>query len=357
MNAPQPYDAILLVSFGGPDGPEDVMPFLRNVVAGRGVPEERLLAVAEHYKALGGKSPLNDQCRDLLAALIPALREHHIELPVYWGNRNWHPMLADTLTRMRDDGVKRAVAIVTSAFSSYSGCRQYREDIEKAREQVEGAPVIEKVRTFYNHPDFLGTVVDAVQASLSDVPLQRRGSTRLVFTAHSIPLGMATGCDYEAQLREAGAFVAQQVGESAHDLVYQSRSGPPQVPWLTPDVLDHIRQLHEQGVTDVVLSPIGFLSDHMEVVWDLDHEAKSLCTELGMTLHRVPTPGVAPRFVHVLRELIEERLGLVPTRRAIEGSAPRPDTCAPTCCLYTPRRPPGAGGPPAGVGGRPGRPT
>ncbi len=347
------YDAVLVLGFGGPERPEDVMPFLENVVRGRNVPRERLLGVAEHYHHLGGKSPINDQCRALIAALRTELDQHGIALPIYWGNRNWHPFLEDTLRTMRDDGVRRALVYVTSAFSSYSGCRQYQEDMDKARAALgDGAPELDKLRVFYNHPAFVDTMTERVRECLDRLPEEARASARLVFTAHSIPRAMAAGCDYEVQLREIGGLIARRFQRTdAFDVVYQSRSGPPQVPWLEPDIGDHLRSLAAAGtVRDVVVIPLGFVSDHVEVVWDLDHEAKAIADELGLALHRAATVGDHPTFVAMIRELIQERLGTVTTRRTSEGSLPRPDRCAPGCCAYA------AGGPPARPIPAPGEP-
>ncbi|MGD8862226.1 MAG: ferrochelatase [Myxococcales bacterium] len=340
MSATPDYDAIVLVSFGGPEKPEDVMPFLRRVVAGRGVPDERLAAVAEHYHHLGGKSPINDQCRALIAALRQELDAHGIGLPIYWGNRNWDPLLEDTLRQMRADGVERALAFVTSAFSSYSGCRQYREDIARARDALgQRAPGVDKLRGFFNHPGFVETMTERVVDALGQLPRDARAGARLVFTAHSIPEAMAAGCDYVEQLRETCALVADAADHPAHDLVYQSRSGPPQVPWLEPDILDHLRAIDAEGVKHVVVVPIGFISDHMEVVWDLDSEARALADELGLTLVRAGTAGIHPRFVAMIRELIEERLGRREGRAALGVLGPLPDQCPDGCCAYTPRRP------------------
>lgn len=336
------YDAVLVLGFGGPERSEDVMPFLEQVVRGRGVPHERLLGVAEHYYHLGGKSPINDQCRSLIVALRAELAEYDIALPVYWANRNWHPFLGDTLQEMKRDGVRRALVYVTSAFSSYSGCRQYREAMEQAQQAVgDGAPELDKLRIFYNHPGFVEAVTARVRQCGAQV--QDPSATRLVFTAHSIPLAMAQGCDYVAQLREIAGVVAGRLGHTDFDMAFQSRSGPPQVPWLEPDIGDHLRALSAQEERRaVVVVPLGFVSDHMEVVWDLDHEAKAVADALGITLYRAQTVGEHPAFVAMIRELVEERLGRVHTRRTIAGSAPRPDRCAPGCCAYTPRRPAGA---------------
>lgn len=293
------YDAFLLVSFGGPEGPDDVMPFLRNVTRGRGVPEERLAAVAEHYKHFDGVSPINEQNRALLAALTPRL-----DLPVYWGNRNWHPMLTDTVRRMRDDGVRRAVAFVTSAYGSYSSCRQYREDLAHARAAVGDAPEIVKIRHYHDHPGFVTPFADAVRALLTP-------GARVVFTAHSIPSTMdaSSGPDgfrYSTQLRETARLVAAAAGAPDWDLVWQSRSGPPSVPWLEPDVNDHLEALAKQGVEAVVAAPIGFVSDHVEVIWDLDHEAAATAARLGLRWARAATPGTDPRFVTMVTDLVEE---------------------------------------------------
>ncbi len=335
------YDAILFVSFGGPEGPDDVIPFLENVLRGRNVPRERMLEVAEHYQQFGGVSPLNAQVRELIAAVKPELTQHGISLPVYWGNRNWHPMLADTMRQMRDDGVQRAVAFVVSAYSSYSGCRQYREDIERAREAVgDGAPAVDKLRVFFNHPDFIAASVSGVEAALVQIPESRRSSARIAFTAHSIPASMSEGCDYVEQLTETSRLVADAVGvdDDRWDLVYQSRSGRPQDPWLEPDIVDHIGELAERGVSDVVVAPIGFLSDHMEVIFDLDHEAADAAREAGVNMIRAATVGTHPRFVSMIRKLIQERLDAATPREAIGRFGPRRDVCPVDCCPAPRRR-------------------
>lgn len=334
------YDAILLVSFGGPEGPDDVMPFLENVLRGKNVPRERMLEVSEHYLKRGGVSPINGHCRALLDAMKRVLREGGIELPLYWGNRNWHPMLADTVGQMKEDGIQRALAFVTSSTSSYSGCRQYREDIERARAAVgDGAPEIDKIRAFYNHPDFIAATVATVERAIDDVRPQRRAGLRIAFTAHSIPTSMSATCDYVQQLTEASRLVADRVGvpEDRWDLVYQSRSGPPQVPWLEPDIVDHLAALHEDGVRDVVVMPIGFLSDHMEVIHDLDDEAATACAEMGLHMVRAATVGTSPPFLQMIRKLVAERLfGEAP--ESVGQFGPAPDTCAVDCCP-PPRRP------------------
>jgi ferrochelatase len=321
----QPYDAVLLLSFGGPERPEDVIPFLENVLRGKNVPRERMMEVAEHYNHFGGKSPINEQNRALLAALEKELAAHGLSLPLYWGNRNWHPLLADTVKRMQADGVRKALALATSAFGSYSGCRQYREDIERARAAVgPGAPEIHKLPTFHNRPGFIQAMASRVCDALDRIPPERRASAALVYTAHSVPLSMAQSSPYVAQLEEACGLVSRSVGRSGV-LVYQSRSGPPLQPWLEPDVCRYIRQLHTAGgLVDIVLAPIGFLSDHMEVVYDLDTEAAGLCRELGVNLYRASTVGVHPALVSMIREMIAERLDGYPANEACPS-----DCCAP----------------------------
>jgi len=339
--SPSPHDALLLVSFGGPEGPDDVMPFLENVVRGKNVPRRRLLEVAEHYAMFRGVSPLNSQNRALLAALIRELNAHGPPLPVYWGNRNWHPMLGDTVRQMADDGVRHALAFVTSAFGSSPGCRQYLDDIELARREVgPNSPRIDKLRLFYNHPGFIEPMVERIVAALGEVPVERRLAARLLFTAHSIPAAMAACAPYEQQLREACRLVVERLrpsvgltGSTDWGLVFQSRSGPPSQPWLEPSIDDHIRQLHATGeVHDVVVVPIGFLSEHMEVVYDLDVEAKRLCEDLGINMVRVPVVGTHTRFVRMIRELIMERVDPVSPRLALGADGPWPDPCPSGCC-------------------------
>ncbi len=343
------YDAIVVVSFGGPEGPDDVMPFLQNVTRGRGIPPERLAEVAQHYLDFGGVSPINAQNRALVAALEARLAVEGRTLPVYWGNRNWHPFLADTVARMRDDGVRRAAAFVTSAYSSYSACRQYLDDIAAARATVgDDAPVIDKLRQFGDHPGFVEPFVDAVRAGLDALAPHQRERARLVFSAHSIPVSMAGTCDYEAQLRDTSRLVATAVGvgDDGWDLVWQSRSGPPSVPWLEPDIAAHLGVLAARGVDVVVSVPIGFVSDHLEVVYDLDVVAAAEAARLGITWRRVPTPGTDPRFVAMVLELLDERADTGRPRRHLGGLGVRPDTCASTCCP-APARPPATGARPA----------
>jgi ferrochelatase len=315
----QRYDALLVVSFGGPEGMDDVMPFLENVLRGRNVPRERMLQVAHHYELFGGVSPINQQNRDLIAALQKELEEHGPRLPIYWGNRNWHPLLPDAIREMASDGIQNALAFVTAAYSSYSSCRQYLQNISDARDEVgPTAPRVEKLRAFYNHPLFIEANVERVREAVRQLK-----DPHLVFTAHSIPESMAANCDYAAQLAETGGVIARALNIENWQLVYQSRSGSPSQPWLGPDVCDHLKDLRTVGVTEVVVAPIGFVSDHMEVVYDLDVEARKVADEIGIHLVRARTAGTHPAFVRMIRELIVERL---------ENVVP-PAVCAPNCCL------------------------
>jgi ferrochelatase len=334
------WDALLVVSFGGPEGPADVMPFLENVVRGKGVPPERLREVASHYEHFGGTSPINAQCRALVAAVRDELERAGRPLPVYWGNRHWHPFLADTLREMTRDGVRSALAFVTSAYSSPPGCRQYLDDIARAcADAGEGAPRVEKLRAFYNHPGFVEPQMEQVLAALAEVPADRRRATRLVFTAHSIPTSMACTCDYEAQLAEAARLVAGALGGREWTLAYQNRSGSPSQPWLEPDVRDHFRALAASGARDVVVAPIGYVSDHMEVLYDLDLDLKARAQELGLRMIRAATVGTHPRFVRMIRELVEERLSATPMRLALGARGPAPDACPEDCCRPGRQRP------------------
>ena len=329
------YDAVLLVSFGGPEGPDDVLPFLENVLRGKPVPRERMLEVAEHYHHFGGVSPINEQNRQLISALERELAAHWPKLPIYWGNRNWRPFLPDTLRQMSADGVQWALGFFTSAFSSYSGCRQYRENIAEAR-AIAGptAPQIDKLRMFYNHPGYIEPLVEHVQHAFEEISPERRAETLLVFTAHSIPLAMAVGCNYERQLKEACHLVAEGVGHSNWQLVYQSRSGSPQQPWLEPDVCEFIRQKHSAApLKDVVILPIGFISDHIEVLYDLDVEVRDACDRLGINMVRARTVGTHPRFVQMIRELIVERMTGSQDRPALGFLGASHDRCPDNCCL------------------------
>ncbi len=341
---PAAYDALLIVSFGGPDAPDDVIPFLENVLRGRNVPRRRLLEVAEHYYQFGGRSPINDQNRQLVAAVRRELAEHGRPLPVYWGNRNWHPLLADTLRQMGADGVGRALAFVTSAFSSYSGCRQYREDLARGQQEIGArAPMVDKLRVFFNHPGFIEPMVENVRRAIAQLPPAHRERVRLIFTAHSIPAAMAAGCRYEEQLREACRLVGEGLGRADWQLAFQSRSGPPTQSWLGPDVGDVIcgRPSMEGRAppataggspADAVVAPIGFLSDHMEVVYDLDHELRAQCEVAGTHMIRAATVGTHPRFVRMIRELVEERMTERPERLALGGLGPSHDDCPADCC-------------------------
>jgi ferrochelatase len=329
-----PFDALLILSFGGPEGMDEVLPFLENVLRGRNVPAERMQAVAHHYEMFGGVSPINAQNRALIAALKQELETNGPRLPVYWGNRNWHPMLADTLTQMADDGVRNALAFVTSAYSSYSSCRQYLENIASARAEVgPRAPQVTKLRAFYNHPGFIEPNIERVRAALRQISEERRERAHIAFTAHSIPQTMAAHCDYEAQLLEACQLVAQGVRDARWRLVFQSRSGPPAQSWLEPDICDHLKELKTAGVEDVVISPIGFISDHMEVLYDLDTEARQVSVKLGLNMIRAATVGTDPAFVQMIRELIMERTTPDATRRFLGTRGPAYDVCAADCCL------------------------
>ncbi len=327
------FDAILVVSFGGPEGHDDVIPFLENVLRGRNVPRERMLVVAEHYYHFDGKSPINQQTRELISALKGELELHGPKLPVYWGNRNWHPMLADTLRQMKQDGIRRALAFVTSAYSSYSGCRQYREDIARAQAEIgEGAPQVEKIRAFFNHPGFIEATEERLRDALAEIPAEARGNVQIAYVAHSIPISMANTSDYVAQLEEVRSLVSGRVGIKNDVLVYQSRSGAPGQPWLEPDILDYLRSVKERNLASaVVVAPISFISDHMEVLYDLDIEARHLCESLGLPMARAKTVGVHPKFVAGIRELILERTDGA-ERRALGSLGPRHDVCAENCC-------------------------
>jgi len=317
-------DAILIVSFGGPDGHDDVMPFLENVLRGRNVPRERMLEVAEHYHHFDGKSPINDQNRELIAALQALLDREGPHLPIYWGNRNWHPMLPDTFARMKQDGVTRAICFVTSAYSSYSGCRQYRENLMAANP---GEIETLKLRVFYNHPGFIEPMVESTKAALAAAP----GAT-LLFTAHSVPMSMADTSDYVKQLAEAARLVAEGAGCDNYRLVYQSRSGPPTQPWLEPDICDAIEEAAAAGAKHVVVMPVGFISDHLEVLYDLDTEARDKAAHLGVGFTRVASVGTDPRFIAMVRELILERLDPATPKRACGLYGPNHDVCPVDCC-------------------------
>lgn len=343
---PQTYDAILLVSFGGPEGPEQVMPFLENVLRGKNVPRERMLEVAEHYQHFGGISPINQQNRALMEAMREELDRHQISLPIYWGNRNWHPTLPEAIQAMANDGVQRALAFFTSMYSCYSGCRQYRENIAQAREAVgPNAPEIHKLRMAFNHPRYIAAsaerLADGLARLLREFPQVDPAKLNVMFTAHSIPMSMADHCKYETQLKESCRLIMERHPGMAWRLVYQSRSGPPSQPWLEPDVCDALTGLHAADPgNSVVILPVGFVSDHMEVLYDLDTEARDLCQTLGMPMVRAGTVGVHDQFISMIRELIQERM-LGSEKKAIGQMPPNWDVCPVDCCLYPrPQRPP-----------------
>lgn len=350
-----PYDALLLLSFGGPEGPDDVVPFLENVTRGRGIPRERLKEVGQHYFLFGGVSPINAQNRELLDALRKDFGEHGLGLPVYWGNRNWAPYLVDTLREMTDDGHRRILVLATSAYASYSGCRQYRENLAGALAELaaEGRPVprVDKLRHYFNHPGFVEPMTDAVLTALGELPVEVRAGAHLAFTTHSIPTaaadtsgpveGHGNGGAYVAQHLDTARVIADAVREATGtehpwQLVYQSRSGAPHIPWLEPDICDHLAELHEGGVPAVVMVPIGFVSDHMEVKYDLDTEAAAKAAELGLPVARAATVGADPRFAAAVRDLVLERAaserGRAPRPCALGSLGPSHDVCPAGCC-------------------------
>jgi ferrochelatase len=344
-------DALLLLSFGGPERPEDVMPFLENVTRGRGVPRERLEAVAEHYLHFGGVSPINALNRDIIAAVEGELSAAGLELPVYFGNRNWHPMVEDTVARMAADGVGSALVFPTSAWGGYSGCLQYHEDIARARAAFgAGAPELLKLRQYFDHPLLIEAFADAIRAARDQLAAGQRAAARLVFTAHSIPVSADAAAGppadggrlYSRQVADAARLCAAATGFTDYDVVWQSRSGPPQVPWLDPDIVDHLDDLAAKGVEAVVVCPVGFVSDHLEVIWDLDNEAAQKAAELGMGFARAATPGTDPRFAKLIVELVSEQLRGIEPRRL--GSVPGygctrdGEPCAVGCCAVA-RRP------------------
>nr|WP_086820395.1 ferrochelatase [Allokutzneria sp. NRRL B-24872] len=339
------FDAVLVLSFGGPEGPEEVRPFLENVVRGRGVPPERLDAVEEHYQHFGGVSPINRLNLEIIDAVRAELERRGLDLPVYFGNRNWHPMVEDTVAKMAEDGVKRALVFATSAYGGYSACRQYDEDIERARAAVgESAPELVKLRHFYDHPLFVDACTDAVLAAREELPEAQRAGARLVFTAHSVPTSADRasgppeegGHRYSRQIAEASRLVSLAADMPQHDVVWQSRSGPPQVPWLEPDIVDHLDALNAENVSAVVACPIGFVSDHLEVIWDLDTEAREHAEKLGMSWARAGTAGPDPRFAELVVELVREHIeGVAPRKLSVlphGGCTVNGAPCAPLCC-------------------------
>ncbi|MFF0835187.1 MULTISPECIES: ferrochelatase [unclassified Streptomyces] len=363
---PTPYDALLLLSFGGPEGPDDVVPFLENVTRGRGIPKERLKEVGQHYFLFGGVSPINDQNRDLLKALRADFAEHGLDLPVYWGNRNWAPYLTDTLREMAADGRRRVLVLATSAYASYSGCRQYRENLADAlavlQEEGVRVPRVDKLRHYFNHPGFVEPMIDGVLRSLADLPDDVRDGAHIAFTTHSIPTSAADTSGPEEAHGDGGAYVAQHldvarlIADAVRErtgvdhpwrLVYQSRSGAPHIPWLEPDICDHLEERHAAGVPAVVMAPIGFVSDHMEVLYDLDTEATAKAGELGLPVRRSATVGADPRFAAAVRELVLERAaaerGQDVTRCALGALGPSHDLCPVGCCPARAPRPAAAG--------------
>lgn len=362
-----PYDALLLLSFGGPEGPDDVVPFLENVTRGRGIPRERLKEVGQHYFGFGGVSPINAQNRDLLDALRKDFAEHGLDLPVYWGNRNWAPYLTDAMRQLAADGRRRVAVLATSAYASYSGCRQYRENLADAlavlaEEGVEPLPRVDKLRHYFNHPGFVQPMVDGVLAALAGLPGEVRDGAHLVFTTHSVPTAAADTSGPVEEHGEGGAYVRQHLDvakviadavraetgtELPWELVYQSRSGAPHIPWLEPDICDHLETLHAAGAPAAVMVPIGFVSDHMEVLYDLDTEATAKAAELGLPVARSATVGADPRFAAAVRELVLERAAAErgePVERCALGLlGASHDLCAVGCCPARAPRPAAAG--------------
>ncbi len=326
------YDAFLLVSFGGPEGLEDVLPFLRNVLKGRNVPEERMLAVAHQYELFGGRSPINEQNRRLISALSNVIEFDGPRLPIYWGNRNWHPLLADTVKQMADDGIKRAIAFVTAGYSSYSSCRQYLENIEDARYAAgANAPQIDKIRPFYNHPDFIATNADNLIAAFESLSEQWGRETEIIFTAHSICQSMADKCRYVEQLQESACLTVREAKlTNKWRMAYQSRSGTPNQSWLEPDINLCIKEIGQNKGKNVVLAPIGFVSDHMEILYDLDTQAKQLCEELDIGYARAKTAGTHPRFISMINNLVMEKIAMAQENN---GSIVNDEFCFRNCCL------------------------
>lgn len=361
-----PYDALLLLSFGGPEGPDDVVPFLENVTRGRGIPQERLKEVGRHYFRFGGVSPINAQNRALLDALRKDFADHGLDLPVYWGNRNWAPYLTDTLREMAADGRRRVLVLATSAYASYSGCRQYRENLHDALAALEAEglqpPAVDKLRHYFNHPGFLEPVIDGVAEALAGLPEDVRDGAHIAFSTHSVPVSAADTSGPAEGHGEGGAYirqhldVARTVTEAVRErtgvehpwkLVYQSRSGAPHIPWLEPDICDHLQELHDAAVPAVVIAPIGFVSDHMEVLYDLDTEAGAKAEELGLPMRRSATPGDDPRFAAAIRELVLERAaterGQEVPRCALGALGASHDLCPAGCCPARAPRPAAAG--------------
>jgi ferrochelatase len=336
------YDAIVVVSFGGPEGLEEVMPFLDNVLRGKGVPEERKQEVAHHYELFGGVSPINAQNRELVEKVRAGLEDKGIDLPVLLANRNTEPYIPDVLEECREKGYQKLLTYVTSGFSCYSGCRQYRENLMSAQAEMgPDAPAFDKIRTFFNHPLFIEVVSEKVSEAVGLLPQEDQARPHVVFTAHSIPMAMADTSPYVEQLTEAARLVAERLEVSDWELVYQSRSGPPSMPWLEPDICDHLDDLKARGVTSVVVSPLGFVSDHMEVLFDLDLEARDHAADIGLSYVRASTPGNDSKMVEMVVELIRERLEDWPERRTIGRLPAKHDVCPENCCpaMKRPERP------------------
>ena len=329
MHAAGNYDAVLVVSFGGPEGKDDVLPFLDNVMAGRPVPPAAKARIAERYYRFGGISPINAHTRAFIDALERRLAAQGPALPIYWGNRNWQPMLGETARQMATDGVRNALVYVTSLFSSYSGCRQYREDLYRALADVPNAPRLHKLRSGYNHPDFIAAMAERVRDQLNTV----NSDAAVLFTAHSLPVAMARQADYEAELNEACGLVAQSAGSKNWHLAYQSNNARTGVPWLAPTVEDALLSIKEAGYRGVVVVPIGFVCDHMEVVLDLDVEAREHAAELELNMARAATVGAHPRYVEMVHDLIVERVSARAERPTLGSRAAKPDVCSPGCCL------------------------
>jgi ferrochelatase len=347
------YDALLIVSFGGPEGPDDVMPFLDNVLRGLPITAESKARIAERYRAFDGVSPINAHTREFIAALQKELDEHGPALPIYWGNRNWHPLLADTFLKMQKDGVERVITFVTSIFGSYSGCRKYREDLAAACSALERPPIVDKLRLGFNHPGFVEAAADRVSEVLAQVPEEKRAATPVLFTAHSLPASMARHAAYEAQLDSCCALIGDALEHQRWHLVFQSNNASyGREDWLGPDIVDALRNVRAEGADDVVVAPVGFVCDHMEVVLDLDVEARAVAEELGLNMLRAPTVGTHPAYVGMVRDLIVERMSPNARRPALGELGPTHDICPVDCCLS------GRPGPPrpslCGVDSRPG---
>ncbi len=333
-------DCILFISFGGPEGPDDVIPFLENVLRGKPVPRERLLQVAQHYMHFGGKSPINEQNRDIIHRLDRGLKESGYQLPIYWGNRNWNPTIAEALQQIKQAGHKLALPVFTNMFSSYPGCRQYRENILSAQSELaEMSPVVApRLRFGFNHPRFIAAHAELVARALDEVPEPRKRHTKVLFAAHSIPVAMAVCCDYQLQLNESARLIMEALSDQKAicklewELVYQSRSGPPSQAWLEPDICDRVSELAGDDWTDAVVVPLGFVSEHLEVLYDLDIQTRQTCGQLGLGYHRSAAVGTHPEFIAMLVDLIAERLNSGVSRQSLGDLPPLQDECSTSCC-------------------------